>query len=221
MNFNRLKTLFLLLTLGSLPLFASDPFPIGFIDQETLNLYAPKIYEVLEGELAHQNDGRTNRLTKEFGYSFFKMERGDFTYTAPPPFLQELGYKVCEALDHPPKDFTNFIISLYEEGYILEPHVDVACSDPYHGFYFDERVYGVILEIDPEGHLYFIKHEGNEPAPLDGRPVYSLNEIPGMVFSLEGELRNAPYHHAVSRVANRRVSLTFRVVHLVEESKEN
>ena len=54
--------------------------------------------------------------------------------------------------------------------------------------------------------------------PLDAQHIYALDEKPGMVFCLQGQLRRAPYYHGVSRVANRRISLTFRVVRFEEES---
>ena len=205
-----------------LQLFAADHLPMGSLDQTTLETFYPKIQEELSKELTRQSDGRTNRLTREYGYSFFKMEQGDRSYDPPPEFLEELGRKVCEQLGHPPQHFTNYIISLYETGFYLEPHVDINSDDPHEaGFYFSDNVYGLVLEADDSGHLYFIRHEDEGAPPLNGLPVCSLDEKAGMVFCLQGELRRTPYYHAVSRVAKRRVTVTFRAVHFSEKGDDD
>ncbi len=98
----------------------------------------PQIIEVSK-EFRHQDDGRTRRDTREYGFSFFKMLEGGDSYDPPPLFLQELGRDICRVLGHePPSEFNNIILSYYEKGFYLEPHVD---SD----LYFSERVYGIII----------------------------------------------------------------------------
>jgi hypothetical protein len=192
---------------------AIEPLSTAYLDSATLELYAPQILDELTEGTSHQNGKRTNRITKEYGYSFFKLAKGDRSFTPPPDFLVELANQACDALGHPRIEFTNFIISLYEKGYNVEPHVDVDVEKPLKGFHFGNRIYGVVIEADEQGHLYFIVHEGKGQPPLDGEPIYEVEEAPGLVFCIEGELRSAPYYHAVSPAANRRISLTFREVH--------
>lgn len=199
--------------------FAKLDYQKAQLDELTLNSFNEQIQNELSKVFASQNDQRTVRNTREYGYSFFKMEQGCFDFEAPPSFLIELGKAICRAFNHPEKEFTNIILSRYEEGFHLEPHVDV--SDVYRcgeaPFYFDEEVYGLILEADETGHLYFV--EWNEPGrpPLDLEPVYEVKEEKGTLFCLKGLSRNPPYYHGVSDVKKRRLSLTFRTVHIIEE----
>lgn len=188
------------------------PFPVGQLDSEVLERFYPQIMEEITKEFSLQNDGRTHRNTREYGYSFFKMENGDFSYVPPPAFLNALGYEICKALGHAPEEFTNIILSLYEEGFHLEPHVDINATDPHQGYYFDENVYGIIIEADSTGHLYFVRDEVNWVPPLNLEPVYSLEERPGVIFCLQGKYRKFPYFHGVSKISKRRISLTFRKV---------
>lgn len=176
--------------------------------------------EELSCDFSSQNDARTRRDTRQYGFNFFKMLNGDFSYLAPPTFFQELGAHICKAFGHEPVEFTNIILSLYEKDFHLEPHVDVNAKDLYGNapFYFGERVYGIVVESDPTGHLYFVKWEGEGLAPpLDIEPVYSLKEEEGTIFYLEGAFRKTPYFHGVSKVSNRRISITFRTVERVLE----
>jgi hypothetical protein len=205
------KWIFALLTSSCL---WGSGIPQGQIDEEVLAPYLPLIAEELEKGVSLQDDGRTRRATREYGYSFFKMEQGDFSYSPPPAFLQEIGELVCQALGHEPKEFTNVILSLYGEGYSLEPHVDVGEVDQYPGlsFYFDENVYGIVIEPDPTGRLFFVEwHEGLRP-PLDLEPVFSLEEKMGTAFCLQDAFRKSPFFHGVSPISNQRISLTFRTV---------
>lgn len=189
------------------------PFPQNILPQDTLNNFYPLILGEIQNALSLQNDERTLRGTLEYGYSFFKMEKGDFTYTAVPDFLRILGNEICESLNHSPQQFTNVIISVYAEGFHLEPHIDINADHTDHGYYFDDNVYGIIIEADETGALYFVYHD--DPAnipPLNLNPIYTLHEQPGMVFCLQGDYRKAPYCHGVSRVSKRRLSITFRNV---------
>ncbi len=194
------------------------PFPQSQLSSEILSQFYPQILEELEKELSHQNDGRTHRDTREYGYSFFKMEQGDFSYTPPPAFLNELAAYVCKSLGQEPQEFTQIILSLYEEGFHLEPHVDAHSSYRYdRRFYFDENVYGLIIEPDSTGHLYFVRDDLHSIAPLGLPPVYSLEEKTGTTYCLQGSYRNIPYFHGVSKVSKRRVSITFRNVTIETE----
>jgi len=186
----------------------------GHLDSQILIKFMPKIMQEVSKEFSQQNDGRTHRNTREYGYSFFKMENNDFSYTPPPQFLQELGAEICKALGQKPVEFTNIILSCYGTGFHLEPHVDVNAKDLYKNchFYFEENVYGIVIEADPTGHLYFVNWNNGLMPPLDLPPVCELKEKEGTIFCLQNEWRRSPYFHAVSKVSNRRISITFRRV---------
>lgn len=207
-----------LLIISNLTALAT-PFAEGRLDPEILDQFIPLILDEIDKEFAHQNDGRTCRDTREYGYSFFKMENDDFTYTSPPKFYQELGSYICQALGHQPVEFTNIILSRYEEGFHLEPHIDIHSSETYgYNFYFDENVYGIVIEADPTGHLYFINNDTDTIPSLNQEPVYSLKEFPGTIFLLQGPYRKFPYFHGVTNVSNRRITITFRTVQITSSS---
>lgn len=189
--------------------------PQAQLDSEVLEGYIPAIKAELAEKFAEQCDGRTRRATREYGYSFFKMEQGDYTYNRPPEFLQKLGGEVCRALGDEPVEFTNVILSYYGEGFHLEPHVDVGINNLYKNcrFYFGKKVYGLIVEADPTGHLYFVKWDEDLMPPLDLEPIYAVGEEKGTIFCLCGKLRSRPYFHGVSPVSKQRISITFRTVH--------
>lgn len=190
----------------------TNPFPQSQLNSEILDFFYPLIMEEVKKEFAHQNDARTRRDTREYGYSFFKMENGDFSYTPPPEFLNFLGSEICQALGHPPQKFTNIILSFYEKGFHLEPHFDTNSSDPHKGYFFDENVYGIIIETDPTGHLYFIRDDVSLVPQLDHEHEYFLEEKPGTIFCLQGKYRKIPFFHGVTHVSKRRISITFRTV---------
>jgi hypothetical protein len=127
--------------------------------------------------------------------------------------LQELGDNICKALDRSYRVFNNIILSVYEEGFHLEPHIDINSTDHQTNFYFQEEVFGIIIEPDPTGHLYFIQDSINTiPSMENQNIIYHLNEKKGTTFSLEGDYRKSPYFHGVTHVSKRRISITFRVV---------
>lgn len=198
---------------GELVIAESVLMPQNQLAPEIIEYFYPKILEELEKEFSQQNDQRTHRNTLEYGYSFFKMENNDFSYTTPPEFYNELGYLVCECLGNAPQEFTNIILSVYEEGFHLEPHIDINATDHTDKvYYFDENVYGVIIEADSTGHLYIARDDKNRIPPLNIEAVYSVEEKLGTVFCLQGQFRKAPYFHGVTSVTNRRISITFRKV---------
>lgn len=196
----------------------APPFPQSQLDPILLESFYPQIMSEVEKPFFYQNDGRTHRGTREYGYSFFKMETGDFSYSPPPLFLQQLGAKICEALGDPQQEFTNIILSLYDEGFHLEPHVDTNATDPHKGYYFEENVYGIIIAADATGHLYFVRDDAHLRPPLDLKPIYALEEKPGLIFCLKGTYRKSPFFHGVTKVSNHRISITFRRVVICEES---
>ncbi|MCH9621645.1 MAG: hypothetical protein S4CHLAM20_10700 [Chlamydiia bacterium] len=202
---------FYLFTLTSL--FSLD-IPVGKLSNEILSKYKDAIHQELNKEVSFQDDTRTRRSTREYGFSFFKMEQGDFSYNKPPAFLQELGASICKALGDDPVEFTNIILSYYGKEFHLEPHIDVGQNDRYKdcNFYFGEKVYGVVIEPDPTGHLYFVKYEDEGVPPLNLQPVLNLLEETGTIFCLQGPLRSKPYFHGVTNVKNQRISITFRTV---------
>jgi hypothetical protein len=192
---------------------AFEDLPMGQLSPQVLQEFQPKIRELLDKADIHlQDDTRTKRKTLEYGYRFHNMVEKDFSYKIPPQLLIDLGDAVCDALHEPPESFSNYIVSLYEPGFQLEPHADADLSNlQEYGFYFDEKIFGVIIEPDPSGSLYLAHYDGNDfPPPLDLNPRYPLPEKPGTVFVLKGEYRHKPYYHGVSGISKSRITVTFR-----------
>lgn len=195
------------------------PFPVGLLDSQTLGEFMPFIMAEIAAEFSHQNDSRTRRDTRQYGFNFFKMLKGDFSYSAPPDFYQQLGELICIAFGHEPVEFTNVILSVYEKDFYLEPHVDVNIKNPYGEapFYFGERVYGIVIEPDATGHLYFAKWEGEGLVPpLDIPSIYSLNEQVGTIFALKDLLDKRP-----TFMQSLRSPTTAYPLHFVQLSKFN
>jgi len=168
-----------------------------------------------------QNNTKTIRKTYSFGYDFFSLLDNDRTFVPIPDYLQELcrlsinsfsqQYDLGEV-----QDYSNVIISYYQSGYKLEPHVDVDFShqftDGKHvNFYYGENVIGVILQPDDNGRLYILK--ANDINTIDqGDKVLELQEEVGTTYLLTGKYRRKPYYHGVNTVNNSRITVTFRTV---------
>ena len=185
------------------------------LSQGLINQILPQVRELLKvGQVRRQDDGRTNRLTLQYGYDFFKLQDGDREFVDVPEVLVDLGEAILKAFGKPLDPFSNIIISEYKPGYSLEPHADTDVSKGEgKGYYFEEDVYGVILETDPTGHLYFIYDEKAESSPdLGQTPIFEMEEAPGICFCLNGDIRTAPYFHGVSEVSKSRISITYRRV---------
>eukprot|EP00009_Paramoeba_aestuarina_P012315 CAMPEP_0201527300 /NCGR_PEP_ID=MMETSP0161_2-20130828/34690_1 /ASSEMBLY_ACC=CAM_ASM_000251 /TAXON_ID=180227 /ORGANISM="Neoparamoeba aestuarina, Strain SoJaBio B1-5/56/2" /LENGTH=199 /DNA_ID=CAMNT_0047928061 /DNA_START=287 /DNA_END=886 /DNA_ORIENTATION=- len=182
------------------------------LSHQELAPYKEKILNTFDVEgFVLQDDGLTRRGTREYGYSFFGMEQGEFAFKEPPAYVQELGDLVCERMGKEKRRFTNIILSNYHEGFYLQPHADMdeeQSEQQNLRFFFAEEVFGVIIQPDNTGHLYFEK---------DGEKVVELEEKEGLLFALEGTLRHLPYNHAVTSVEKRRISVTFREVFRKEE----
>src|SRR3990167_4279511 len=187
--------------------------PTGQLSPQVFLKFQLLIMQLLETVDIHFQDGeRTIRKTIEYGYGFQKMVNKDFSYEDPPQLLIDLGNEVCDTLDEPRESFSNYIISVYDPGFQIEPHYD---TDLHHlkeyGFYFDEKVFGVIIKPDPTGGLYFAHYNGNDiHPPLDLKPRFPVIEKPGTVFVLKGKYRYKPYYHGVSEISKLRISVTFR-----------
>lgn len=168
----------------------------------------------VQGQNSHvQSDERTQRHTIQYGYNYFDLEAGGREYIEPPEFLVDVGHSILAAFSHDKPAFSNYILSFYQPGYHLEPHVDAGQSKgaiKSQDFYFEEGVYGLVLEADPTGQLYFVHYEGEGVPPLDLPLVYSLPEQSGLAYLLNGKARYVPYWHGVSEVTRRRISITFR-----------
>lgn len=166
----------------------------------------------------------TNRKTISFGHDYFKLAENDRTFTEIPEYLLQLCKELVESFSAQYKlpnykKFTNVIISIYNKGYKLEPHVDVShlnmtVGDKPVNFYFGEHVLGVILKADQEGHLYIIQSKNNEK-PHSLSPILKIDEITGLGYLLTGQLRYKPYYHGVTSVKNLRISVTYRTVEFV------
>lgn len=170
---------------------------------------------VIERSMRSQSDPYTVRDTLTFGYDYFSLIEGRVQFTAIPEYLQELCQNCIEALDQKYnlgsyQDYSNIIISVYREGYHLQPHVDVDPSED-ATFYFGENVVGVVLESDSEGQLYFVEATSEMDA-AGKKPLVVLPENNGLVYLLNGTARRKPYFHGVTTVKKTRISVTFRTV---------
>ncbi len=175
-------------------------------------------------QLNSQETPTTHRKTYSFGYNYFSMTDENFFFTHIPDYLTEL----CQAcIDSFPKeyalgkgsDYQNVIVSFYEAGYQLEPHVDVDSDRFAEGrpvqFHFGENIIGVVLESDPTGKLYVVKSK-NEALRFKAKKVFELDEKSGVNYLMRGVYRHKPYYHGVSKVSRSRISVTFRSVILNE-----
>jgi hypothetical protein len=91
--------------------------------------------------------------------------------------LQELGDDISKALDRSYRVFNNIILSVYEEGFHLEPHIDINSTDHQTNFYFQEEIFGIVIEPDSTGHLYFIQKFINPIPPRENQNIiYHLKE---------------------------------------------
>lgn len=166
----------------------------------------------------------TNRKTISFGHDYFKLAENDRTFTEIPECLVKLCKGLVESFSEQYnlpdyEKFTNVIISIYDKGYKLEPHVDVshlnmAVGDKPVNFYFGEHVIGVILKADKVGHLYITQSLNNEK-PHNQSPILELQETTGLGYLLTGQLRYKPFYHGVTSVKNLRISVTYRTVEFV------
>lgn len=168
-----------------------------------------------------ENTKTTLRETYNFGYNYFAMRHGDYSATEIPHFLKNLcqhciqSFPDSQDLGHS-QEYNNVIVSIYDAGYCLEPHIDVDIHDQMTDgkkvdFYFGENVLGVVLVPDVEG-KFFISEASSDIHSCKSR-ISSLNETAGTVFLLQGKYRRHPYLHGVSHVKNKRISVTFRTVY--------
>ena len=181
-------------------------------------VFAKEILAEIENNphlLKLQDTAKTKRKTCSFGYDYFTLLDGDKTFTPIPYYLEKL-CKISIASfpekynlgDY--KNYLNVIVSFYENGYQLEPHIDVDMTDRFSDgkktdFYFGEHVIGVVLQADETGRFYISKED----------EVMEVDEAVGTTFLLTGELRRKPYYHGVNVVTHSRISVTFRTVMFV------
>jgi hypothetical protein len=113
-------------------------------------------------------------------------------------------------------EIKNCIISSYGETDFLGAHCDEDLERSLSGrgrnsFYFGEKIIGVILYADPKGGLYLLDAQ-NHPDVKDKPEQFHLHEVDGLPFLLSGV--NRYRFHGVSPIASKRISLTFRTVHI-------
>jgi hypothetical protein len=196
--------------------------PTAKLDQQNINQVIMHLNHYKKSTAAKlQNTNATLRETYNFGYDYFAMTRGDYSSTEIPNFLTDLCQHCIGSFGNPNhlgnyQEYNNVIVSMYYEGYCLEPHVDVDINDQITDgqkvdFYFGENVLGVVLVADSEGKFY-ISEDSSENYP--NKSIFSyLDEEEGTVFLLQGKYRRYPYLHGVSKVKNKRISVTFRTVY--------
>jgi hypothetical protein len=175
-------------------------------------------------EPQRQDSTNSTRLVHQFGYNALKLLHGDRTRTPIPGFLQHLcGVAIGQfngkgGKQLPPvENFTNCLISDYRRGQKLGAHIDEhATQKRSHGktpeFFFGDDIVGVILKADASGRLYFIESDKPHPAYKPDKAVH-VPEEDGVAFLMTGDLRREPFSHGVTKVEDRRVSVTYRTVH--------
>jgi hypothetical protein len=195
--------------------------PTAKLDQQTVNQVITHLNHYKKHTKAQlQNTTNTLRETYNFGYDYFAMTNSDYSTTEIPSFLTELCQRCIEFFADSNlekyQEYNNVIVSMYYAGYQLEPHIDVDLNDQITDgkkvdFYFGESVLGVVLVPDIEGKFYISEASSdNNPS----KPMFkALEEEQGTVFLLQGKYRRYPYLHGVSKVKNKRISVTFRTVY--------
>lgn len=171
---------------------------------------------------------RTTRETWNFGNSFYHVaeESGLPEHFDPPQWLEELGRDVVQQYaEFLPEGYTvdNYIVSVYEAGHELTPHFDFGRDNtPHHNkypynkgdlkFYYDDYVFGLIVSPDSEGKLYWLYDSSEDSLPKTPQePHFILDEKEGDTYFFKDNFRKHPWYHGVSKVKDRRVSITFRL----------
>lgn len=165
------------------------------------------------------------RTTLNFGWNFVELEENHKVYIELPDVLKTLRSLVFKlfkdkiADGETPETFNNAIVSIYETGHFLEPHIDCDFSRMKKKglcYSFGEAILGVIIEADEQGCLKFFFHDQEGKPNISQDSCIPIQEKSGMAFLIQGPLRYAPYYHGVSTVLKRRISITFRKVYFDE-----
>lgn len=172
-----------------------------------------------------QNSARTQRRTYEFGYRYADMLNGDFSLTPIPDFLHDICAAAVKRLQGVanetlprPRDFKNCIISIYEAGFRLQPHIDVdtrrmpTSEGKNPAFHFGNKIVGVVIKSDSQGGLYLLSATTRQELERPDLTREPIGEVDGLAYLLNGPNRNRA--HGVSTVKKGRISATFRTVHL-------
>jgi len=169
-----------------------------------------------------QNSPHTHRTTIEFGCAYRELKKGKRQFSNPPPAISLLFDYARQALlkSHGasisiPENFDNCILSCYQTGDQLQPHIDIdekSYQDGRTAFYFGEPIIGLVLQSDSTGCLYLQHHTGASIPVYDPETAAHLEEKNGLAFIFTHEARHAPYYHGVSPVTNSRISLTYRTL---------
>lgn len=122
------------------------------------------VNNLMEKEIPLTQDGpATHRSLFEFGYKYTDLIAEKKFFTPIPLVFIKLLEEVLRVLQevthlryNKVNDFTNCILSIYNAGDTLEPHIDVAqkVTSSNHNFYFGEDVIGIVLKPDSMGKFY-------------------------------------------------------------------
>lgn len=184
--------------------------------------YLLGVFDGKNGAAAFYNSEKSERKTAEYGYSFRSMRDGNgFSLANPiPELLSGLYLSARDSLlshdSEIPYSFDTCLVNLYGPGVDLFPHVDKdehQAANEKRPFYFGSKVIGVILIADTTGKLYVQNIDEKFPKTYNPSSAIHLNEVNGTSYLLSGLLRYRPWHHGVSRVAIRRLSVTFRTLY--------
>lgn len=170
----------------------------------------------LNEEIKHTwPDAKYYRETIDFGKVFSALEEGYIFERPIPDFIVEIRNKLFQIFknqineDVTADDYDNCIITIYQSGNGIAPHIDRnfewASTNENRKYYFDDSVIGLIVEPDITQSLYF------EDPKVGEKSRFYLEEKPGTAFLFQDSLRNE-WKHGLFPVERERISMSFRRV---------
>ncbi len=201
-------------------MFDNQKIPVAQIDEEILRpaqIFLTSQFQHSASRGHHAEN--TSRNTLSYGYDFFRMRNNDFRPRPTPQILKDVCASAVQKLEEvisrklpSVSAFNSCLVSLYERGGKLEPHVDTAKDFSRSKFYFGDDIIGVVINADTSGKLYVQKQINGIRPVFDEARGWVVPEQDGCAALLTGRMRHYPYMHGVTEVAERRVSITFRTV---------
>ncbi len=170
----------------------------------------------LNEEIKHTwPDAKYYRETIDFGKVFPALEEGYIIERPIPNFIAEIRNQLFQIFKNQIKedvtadDYDNCIITIYQSGNGIAPHIDRnlewASKNENRKYYFGDSIIGLVVEPDITQSLYF------ENPKVGEKSRFYLEERPGIAFLFQDSLRNE-WKHGLLPVGRERISMTFRRV---------
>lgn len=160
-------------------------------------------------------DAKYYRETIDFGKVFPALEEGHIIERPIPDFIAEIRNQLFHIFKNQIKEdataeaYDNCIITIYQSGNGIAPHVDRnfewASKNEKRKYYFDDSIIGLIVKPDIVQSLYFENPNDEEQSR------FYLKEKAGFAFMFQDSLRNE-WKHGLLPVTQERISMTFRRV---------